>query len=74
MYIATSIYTIFAVGFAFVGIFQCGNPANFIITWVGDGCMSDDILQPLNYLAAGLNAMIDWIVRSPEYRMLRVNC
>lgn len=62
VYVATASYAIFGVVFAFVALFQCGSPKDFLAHEVAQTCLSDDILQPLNYIAAIMNALTDWIV------------
>ncbi|KAI5268706.1 hypothetical protein E4T47_07625 [Aureobasidium subglaciale] len=47
IYLATGIYTTYGLVFAFIVIFQCGNPANFFVQEARKACVSDDILQPL---------------------------
>ncbi|KEQ93701.1 hypothetical protein AUEXF2481DRAFT_30790 [Aureobasidium subglaciale EXF-2481] len=61
IYLATGIYTTYGLVFAFIVIFQCGNPANFFVQEARKACVSDDILQPLYYTAGGMNALTDWM-------------
>ncbi|CAD0108915.1 unnamed protein product [Aureobasidium uvarum] len=60
IYTVTGVYTVYATAFAFVAVFQCGIPTNFLIKEATGVCISDDILQPLNYVHASLNAISDW--------------
>jgi len=60
IWITTAIYTIYATAFAFVAVFQCGIPTNFLIKEAVGICIKDDVLQPLNYIHASLNAVSDW--------------
>lgn len=60
IWIVTAIYTIYATAFAFVAVFQCGIPTNFLIKEAVGVCIKDDVLQPLNYVHASLNAISDW--------------
>lgn len=60
IWIVTTIYTIYATAFAFVAVFQCGIPTNFLIKEAVGICIKDDVLQPLNYVHASLNAISDW--------------
>ena len=60
IWIVTAIYTIYATAFAFVAVFQCGIPTNFLIKEAVGICIKDDVLQPLNYIHASLNAISDW--------------
>jgi hypothetical protein len=56
----TAIYTLYAIAFAFVAVFQCGIPTNFLIKEAVGICIHDDVLQPMNYVHASLNAISDW--------------
>ncbi|KAI4721007.1 hypothetical protein E4T48_02714 [Aureobasidium sp. EXF-10727] len=60
IYAATGLYTVYAIAFAFVAVFQCGIPTNFLIKEATGVCITDDFLQPLNYVHASLNAISDW--------------
>ncbi|KAG9963405.1 hypothetical protein KCU61_g3758, partial [Aureobasidium melanogenum] len=60
IYAATTVYAVYATAFAFVAVFQCGIPTNFLIKEATGVCIRDDILQPLNYLHSLLNAISDW--------------
>lgn len=60
IWVVTAIYTIYATAFAFVAVFQCGIPTNFLIKEAVGICIKDDVLQPLNYIHASLNAISDW--------------
>jgi hypothetical protein len=60
IWIVTSIYTVYAVAFAFVAVFQCGIPTNFLIKEASGICIHDEVLQPMNYVHASLNAISDW--------------
>ncbi|KEQ68980.1 hypothetical protein M436DRAFT_76522 [Aureobasidium namibiae CBS 147.97] len=60
IWITTAVYTIYATAFAFVAVFQCGIPTNFLIKEAVGICIKDDVLQPLNYIHASLNAVSDW--------------
>jgi hypothetical protein len=60
IWIVTAIYTVYAIAFAFVAVFQCGIPTNFLIKEAVGICIHDDVLQPLNYVHASLNAISDW--------------
>jgi hypothetical protein len=60
IWVVTAIYTVYAIAFAFVAVFQCGIPTNFLIKEAVGICIHDDVLQPLNYVHASLNAISDW--------------
>ncbi|TIA04513.1 hypothetical protein D6C83_08850, partial [Aureobasidium pullulans] len=60
IYVATGVYTIFGIAFAFIAVFQCGVPTHFLIKEAAGECIPDRILQPLNYVHASLNAASDW--------------
>lgn len=62
VYTTSVIYTIYGVTFAFIGIFHCGNPKDYLLNELRGKCLSDGMLQPMNYIAAGFNALTDWIV------------
>ncbi|GAB7355969.1 hypothetical protein MBLNU459_g6601t1 [Dothideomycetes sp. NU459] len=58
---SVSLYIIYTTAFLFVAVFQCGNPkpGNFVSY---DQCLDwTHVVGPLNYIAAVLNAAIDWI-------------
>jgi len=50
----------YAVAFFFTALFQCGHPSTF--NYLAGNCISWDIFGPMNYVAAILNAVIDWIL------------
>ncbi|GAB7354505.1 hypothetical protein MBLNU459_g4973t1 [Dothideomycetes sp. NU459] len=58
---ATVVYAIYGVVFAFIAIFQCGDPRDFLLHAAEHKCLSNEVLQPLNYVCGVLNAMTDWI-------------
>jgi hypothetical protein len=60
IWIVTAIYTVYAIAFAFIAVFQCGIPTNFLIKEAVGICIHDDVLQPMNYVHASLNAISDW--------------
>ncbi|KAK6007649.1 hypothetical protein QM012_004463 [Aureobasidium pullulans] len=60
IYTVTVVYSVFATVFAFIAVFQCGIPTNFLIKEATGVCIKDDILQPLNYVHSLLNAISDW--------------
>ncbi|KAI4847724.1 hypothetical protein E4T44_04354 [Aureobasidium sp. EXF-8845] len=60
IWIVTTIYTVYAIAFAFIAVFQCGIPTNFLIKEAAGICIHDDVLQPMNYVHASLNAISDW--------------
>ncbi|GAM90010.1 hypothetical protein ANO11243_080500 [Dothideomycetidae sp. 11243] len=57
--ISMTIYATFSVAFFFVVLFECGSPTGF--NFVYGVCFHWNIMGPLNYIAAVLNAVIDWI-------------
>ncbi|KAF2155502.1 hypothetical protein K461DRAFT_290530 [Myriangium duriaei CBS 260.36] len=59
IHISMTIYVIYTVAFFFVVLFECGSPTGF--NFVYGTCFSWKIMGPLNYVAAILNAIIDWI-------------
>ena len=63
MVIKTSLalYVLYIIGFAILYIFQCGKPIPQHFIFI-DHCMSwPKIMGPVNYVAAVLNGVIDWI-------------
>lgn len=59
--IAVSIYVVYNIMFMFVVLFYCGNPTPW--TFINHThCVSwDHVVSPLNYIAAILNAVTDWV-------------
>jgi hypothetical protein len=62
IYSATAVYTVYGLTFAFIGIFQCGNPKKFLANQLVGNCLPNSMLQPMNYVSGSLNALTDWIV------------
>jgi hypothetical protein len=60
LYIATGVYTTYGVIFTFIVVLQCGNPRHFFIQKARGKCIADSVLQPLYYIAGGMNALTDW--------------
>lgn len=63
IHVTTGLYTVYGVAFAFIVLFQCGNPRDFLTNEILGKCLRNDIVGPLNYVASTLNAITDLIVR-----------
>lgn len=59
--IATIIFAIYNIAFCFIAVFQCGNPANYVVQEAEGKCLDPKIVIPLNYVSAALNISTDWL-------------
>lgn len=69
-----SFYTLLGTAFAFVLLFQCGDPRHFFAMQVANKCLHDDVLQPLLYVVSAVNAVTDWaLALFPVHALLRAS-
>lgn len=59
-YTSMGLYTTYSVSFFFVVLFECGSPTGF--NFVFGKCFGWNIMGPLNYIEAALNAVVDWVL------------
>lgn len=57
--ISVVVYAIYSFAFFFVVLFECGSPRGF--NFVYGHCFHWNIMGPMNYIAASLNAIVDWV-------------
>ncbi|KEQ77656.1 hypothetical protein M436DRAFT_13406, partial [Aureobasidium namibiae CBS 147.97] len=69
--ISTVIFSVFTFSFFFVAVFQCGNPANYLLHKVQGKCVAWSVLGPLNYIHGVMNALTDWVFVSLPILVIR---
>ncbi|KAF2156493.1 hypothetical protein K461DRAFT_265871 [Myriangium duriaei CBS 260.36] len=57
--ISMAVYCTYSFAFFFVVLFECGSPTGF--NFIYGTCFAWNIMGPLNYIAAVLNAIVDWV-------------
>jgi hypothetical protein len=69
--VSTVIFSVYTFSFFFVAVFQCGDPANYLLHKVQGKCVAWSTLGPMNYLHGVMNALTDWIFVSLPILVIR---
>jgi hypothetical protein len=69
--ISTIIFSVYTFSFFFVAVFQCGDPAKYLLHKVEGKCVAWSTLGPMNYLHGVMNALTDWIFVSLPILVIR---
>ncbi|THX66296.1 hypothetical protein D6C77_06481 [Aureobasidium pullulans] len=69
--ISTIVFSVYTFGFFFVAIFQCGDPAKYLIHKVQGRCIAWSALGPMNYIHGVMNALTDWVFVSLPILVVR---
>lgn len=69
--ISTAIFSVYTFAFFFVAVFQCGNPAMYLLHKVQGTCVPWRVLAPLNYIHGVMNALTDWVFVSLPILVVR---
>jgi hypothetical protein len=69
--ISTIIFSVYTFSFFFVAVFQCGDPAKYLLHKVQGKCIAWSTLGPMNYIHGVMNALTDWIFVSLPILVIR---
>jgi hypothetical protein len=69
--ISTIVFSMYTFSFFFVAVFQCGDPAQYLLHKVQGKCISWSVLGPMNYIHGVMNALTDWIFVSLPILVIR---
>jgi hypothetical protein len=61
----------YTFSFFFVAVFQCGDPARYLLHKVQGRCIAWSTLGPMNYIHGVMNAVTDWIFVSLPILVIR---
>ncbi|KAK0834129.1 hypothetical protein LTR03_014592 [Friedmanniomyces endolithicus] len=71
IYATVGFSSLYGMAFFFLGIFQCGNPAEYLIHSLRGDCDSRETLLSVNITAGVINALADWILATLPVFLLR---